>query len=335
MGKKKVDLKDCGIYVPIQKNGIIHEKEEDTQMITKLRQFDFFCNNEIEVSSILKERNSEREKRFFQLFKKIKRVQFMREKEKDNEDFDYHVIMMYNNSAETLLSIQAFFSQSSYTSIRRQYKYNIITSFKNLLSAIQVMEEEYIVFPRLTEDCIYVDKKTGDILLSNLNKSLVINEERKSNLTKNGYKYDKQQKMYDSGYTVEQYIMRYMNENELVSLSAGNIEDAIAFWKRSLSFIDISIREEFKRSFISLINKSKASIFSRILGLSNTWSCYGLCVLYYCFIQEMALKDIFFQHFSHFLKNVIEEQPFQRRGSKYLLECFDTLVYGLKREEWL
>lgn len=347
-----IELKDCGIYIPVpiptknenkvcEKDCNDNDENHSSSMITKLRMFDFFCKNEIDVCSILEKKRCEREKKYFQLLKKIRRVQFMNqnyEKNKNNKDMDYNVIMMYKHCAneDTLLNIRAFFSQPC--SSLRLYKHTIISSFKNLLSAVQVLEEECIVFPRLSEDCVCIDKKTGDILLSNLNKSLLMNEERKRFLINNINSTSCNQNNYQTGYTVEQYILRYMNENELISLSAGNIDEVVMGWSSSLSIVEPSIKEELKDCFISLINQSRATIFSRILELSNTWTSYGLCVLYFYFIQQLIHEnrnDIFLQRFSRFLRNEIEKNPFQRRGSKYLLECFDTLIYGIKREEWV
>jgi hypothetical protein len=45
-------------------------------------------------------------------------------------------------------------------------------------------------------------------------------------------------------------------------------------------------------------------------------------------------RDVFFRGFSHFLKEKIEEPPFQRSSLQKLMVEFDTFIYGLKREQW-
>jgi hypothetical protein len=322
----KLDAKDYGIFIvdPTKPRPI--EEKQEKKDITKLRKFDPSCTNEIKITSVLKERK--REKKFFHLFEKTKRVQFMNKTYKNAED--YHVIMIYPSLDDNFVNFDTFFSN---TNISRRYKYNIINSFKNLLRAMLVLEEEHIVYPRITVDCIHIDNLTGDILLGNLNKTLLIkednNNERKSNPIQ-GFDLN--------GYTIEQKLLSFMNENELASLSVRDIEEVILSWLgaefSSLSPENKYIFDELRVGFLSLVNQTREVIVVRILEMSNTWNSYGLCVLYYYFMERTGGSDVFFRGFSRFLKEKIEEPPFQRSSLQKLMIDFDTFIYGLNREQW-
>jgi hypothetical protein len=328
----KLNAKDCGIFIvdPTKPRPIADEEKQEKGYITKLRKFDTSCTNEIKVTSVLKERK--REKKFFHLFEKIKRVQFMNKIYKNAED--YHVIMMYPSLDDNFVGFDTFFSN---TNISRRYKYNIINSFKKLLRAMLVLEEERIVYPRITVDCIHIDNLTGDILLGNLNKTLLMkednNDERKSNSI---------QGLDLNGYTIEQKLLGFMNENERASLSVRDIEEVILSWLgaefSSLSPENKHIFDELRVGFLSLVNQTREVIIGRILEMSNTWNSYGLCVLYYYFTREKmdgsGGSDVFFCGFSRFLKEKIEESPSQRSSLQKLMVDFDTFIYGLKREQW-
>jgi len=328
----KLRAKDCGIFIvdTTKTRPISDEQKQEKKYITKLRKFDTSCTNEIKMTTVLKEKK--REKTFFHLFEKIKRVQFMNKTYKNAED--YHVIIMYPSLHDNFLGLDSFFSN---TNISRCYKYNIINSFKNLLQAMVVLEEEHIVYPMITVDCIHINNSNGDILLGNLNKTIILNKndsnERKSNSVQ-GYNLN--------GYTIEQKLLAFMNVNECASLSVRDIEEVILSWFdvefSSLSPENKHIFDELRGGFLSLVNQTREVIIGRILEMSNTWNSYGLCVLYYYFMREkmdeVGGNNVFFLGFYQFLKEKIEEPPFQRSSLQKLMVDFDTFIYGLKREQW-
>ena len=182
-------------------------------------------------------------------------------------------------------SFYQYFYNKQNQMIPKKYLLTLIDTYKYLLSSLQILHNQDIVYLNITPKTILFDLNNKPILTT-FNKSFHIqslNGERKSNLFA---KYD------PSNYflPIEIHILCFLEQSYNTSISIMNIEtvcnDYIQWGLKPLNIFSSEFIEQFKTSTISslqsFINKPKGEIVTGIIQqYYKTWDKYSLSMMYF------------------------------------------------------
>ena len=271
----------------LQPNQTHQKKNKNTT-----KKSDFFCQNEIYISNrIINIPN------YDQCFSPVIKNSYLKIRELHDEDLlqEQYQDQEHNHKQYMLLtyidygsndSFYQYFYNKQNQMVPKKYLLTLIDTYKYLLSSLQILHNQDIVYLNITPKNILFDLNNKPIL-TNFNKSFhiqTLNEERKSNLFS---KYD------PSNYflPIEIHVLCFLQQSSSnISISMMNIEtvcnDYIQWGLKPLNVFSSEFIEHFKTSSIlslqSFINKPKDEIITGIIQKYwVTWDKYSLSMMYF------------------------------------------------------
>lgn len=273
----------------LQPNQIHQKKNKNTT-----KKSDFFCQNEIYISNrIINIPN------YDQYFSPVIKNSYLKIRELHDEDLlqeqyqdqdkehkhKQYMLLTYLDYGSNDSFYQYFYNKQNQM-VPKKYLLTLIDTYKYLLSSLQILHNQDIVYLNITPKNILFDLNNKPIL-TNFNKSFhiqTLNEERKSNLFS---KYD------PSNYflPIEIHVLCFIEQSSSnISISMMNIDtvcnDYIQWGLKPLNVFSSEFIEHFKTSTIlslqSFINKPKDEIITGIIQKYwVTWDKYSLSMMYF------------------------------------------------------
>ena len=227
------------------------------------------------------------------------------------------------------------FSEVFYTSTQsgKTILYNIITSYRHLLQAIELLDQAKIVHMNLHPSNLQYCKNLPVIQhLSQCFHIPSINAERINYL----FSYYQEKNVF---LPVEAHVICFLTQHQLATLSFLNVDSlAEDYYLRldSLSCFTESFINEYKEttrlSLQSYVNVPRESIFSLMFATSNTWNTYSISVLFLVLLRDAfkkvgVPKNFFISAFYKQLTQNIHPLPEKRIDCKQNSIVFNELVY--------
>ena len=304
----------------VQSNQTYQKKNKNTT-----KKSDFFCQNEIYISNRIINIPS-----YDQYFSPVIKKSYLKIRElhdedllqeqyqnRENEDKQYMLLTYLDYGINN--SFYQYFYNKQNQLVPKKYLLTLIDTYKYLLSSLQILDNQDIVYLNITPKNILFDLNNKPIL-TNFDKSFHIqtmNEERKSNLFS---KYD------PSNYflPIEIHMLCFLQHSSSnISISMMNIEtvcnDYIQWGLKPLNIFSPEFIEHFKTSTVlslqSFINKPKDEIITGIIQqYCVTWDKYSLSMMYFS-----LLTGIFNNKNKNISKN-ISKNKFVRGFSELLIQ---------------
>ena len=271
----------------LQPNQTHQKKNKNTT-----KKSDFFCQNEIYISNrIINIPN------YDQYFSPVIKKSYLKIRELHDEDLlqeqyqdqdkehKQYMLLTYLDYGSNDSFYHYFYNKQNQM-VPKKYLLTLIDTYKYLLSSLQILHNQDIVYLNITPKNILFGLNNNPIL-TNFDKSFhiqTLNEERKSNLFS---KYD------PSNYflPIEIHVLCFLQQSSSnISISMMNIEtvcnDYIQWGLKPLNVFSSEFIEHFKTSSVlslqSFINKPKDEIITGIIQKYwVTWDKYSLSMMYF------------------------------------------------------
>jgi len=330
----------------VQSNQTHQKKNKNTT-----KKSDFFCQNEIYISNrIITIPN------YDQYFSPVIKKTYLKIRElhdedllqeqyqnRENEDKQY-MLLTYLDYGSNNSFYQYFYNKQNQL-VPKKYLLTLIDTYKYLLSSLQILHNQDIVYLNITPKNILFDLNNKPIL-TNFDKSFHIqtmNEERKSNLFS---KYD------PSNYflPIEIHMLCFLQQSSSnISISMMNIEtvcnDYIQWGLNPLNIFSSEFIEHFKTSTVlslqSFINKPKDEIITGIIQqYCVTWDKYSLSMMYFSLLtgifnnkNKNISKNKFVRGFSELLIQNIHINTRKTITIQKNASLFNDFMYSVGYEE--
>jgi len=330
----------------VQSNQTHQKKNKNTT-----KKSDFFCQNEIYISNrIITIPN------YDQYFSPVIKKTYLKIRElhdedllqeqyqnRENEDKQY-MLLTYLDYGSNNSFYQYFYNKQNQL-VPKKYLLTLIDTYKYLLSSLQILHNQDIVYLNITPKNILFDLNNKPIL-TNFDKSFHIqtmNEERKSNLFS---KYD------PSNYflPIEIHMLCFLQQSSSnISISMMNIEtvcnDYIQWGLNPLNIFSSEFIEHFKTSTVlslqSFINKPKDEIITGIIQqYCVTWDKYSLSMMYFSLLtgifnnkNKNISKNKFVRGFSELLIQNIHINTRKTITIQKNASLFNEFMYSVGYEE--
>jgi len=320
---------------------------------------DFFCQNEIYISNrIINIPNHD------QYFSPVIKKSYLKIAELHDEDLfldqeiqdhKQYMLLTYLDYGSNDSFYQYFYNKQNQL-IPKKYLLTLIDTYKYLLSSLQLLHNQDIVYLNITPKNILFDLNNKPVL-TNFDKSFhiqTLNEERKRNLFA---KYDPANYFLP----IEIHILCFLDQfgasrsvsgceqkcSSNISISMMNIEtvcnDYIQLGLNPLNIFSTEFIEHFKTSTIfslqSFINKPKDEIITGIIQqYYASWDKYSLSMMYFSlltgiFNNKNISKNKFVSGFSELLIQNIHINTRKTITIQKNASLFNEFMYSVGYEE--
>jgi hypothetical protein len=329
------------LHWPFISNEPIPPKKVVANIITSVKSYNFFLENEIYISNILI-----KIPKYSTHFNPIILSKFTHLGEIDDENFEsfkslnmcknmYMLITRLNICNKTFH--ECFYNKK----INISYLNNMISCYKHLLNTVQLLNNAQLVnldfHPRnLTTNA------NDDFIITNFKYFFcyrTIDEERINKL----FNYNPQNIFLP----LEAHVISFLLQNKYSSLSIGNVEDICNDCKNRLNSLNIfspDFINQYKESSIKIlkkyINMTTKDITSSIILMSGTWNIYSLSIVFLILLRDIfkgeqgVIKNKFVCLFSQHLVTNIHFDWNKRCSVEQNISLFDDILYSMSKVDF-
>jgi len=327
----------------------------NTKYKKKIKKIDFFLQNEINISEILKKIpyykinfnllenynyikiTSINNKLIYQNdtiqtknFEKEENEENKenKENEENKENKEKYILCEYNRCKSIDFATFIFNLPNP-----KLFIFHILDSYKHLLDILTKINENNVCFFNLSSINIHFHDNYRPFI-KNFEKSIIIKEtniyfiDYITNIIENTSDFINK--------PLEAHVLFYLIKNDEITLSYTLIETICDNYVKQLNILDFFHEIDkniYKKmcieSLMNYINKPKNSIIIDILKNVNTWDNYSLSILYlhlFCnIIQNFSLKDTFINKLPNILFKNIYPNPLKRETLKNTQKNYDKV----------
>ena len=315
---------------------------------------DFFTNNEITVSNIVKQMIHY--EKYFYIPYKIEKINFVnieKEKEKEKEnikndtDADEEINENYENNLKYRKKIKSGnillkYPNKLLTPLNNYLNsfHQIIFIYKKMLKSIYMLNENFIFSNNINSDNILIT--TNDLpIISNFSFSIRMNSP--------GLDFKKFILDYDPEYIqwpIELHLLAFIFRNQCISISPSNVNQIVNDLIQNnyiLNNFSETIKEHYRKDgmqFLSqFVNKPLNEIISTITFHFKTWDNYSLSLLYLQIFVKIYnsmknKKNKFIMDFMKLLLKNISFNPKNRLSIKNTKNMFQYLINNISKSEY-
>lgn len=316
---KKKKNEDCDDY-----------NNDDDDNESKIVPYDFFSINEININSIIN--TIPYWSNYYDIILDYDFIDISKIGEKIIENVDLN-----DNNIKYLI---CHYSNKKYVDFQdflfnipdiKQFIFNILNSYPNLLKGLIKLNDKNICFFELNTHNIVFSNNTRPFL-QNFKNSLLISELSESyikNIIKNINNYTYK--------PLEIHVLFYLIINNEETLSLSFIEKICSNYVKNMNVLSLfsqSYTDSYEKACIDFlkkyINKPKSTIISDILQYYQYWDNYSLSVIYLHIIGNISrffsLKGTFINKFSLLLSKNIHPNPLKRETLNQTFDNYDKLI---------
>jgi hypothetical protein len=136
-------------------------------------------------------------------------------------------------------------------------------------------------------------------------------------------------------YPIEYHFLRYLNARNINAPTLETIESFAEEWEANMNFIFeenhfLKNKNNFINNFYPFINQKVEKIYNYINKNIDSWSLYGMNVLFLYFLYNFFSKNEIIEKMIDFIIFHINNQT---RMNEYKL-LFEELIFSIKEEDW-
>jgi hypothetical protein len=199
-------------------------------------------------------------------------------------------------------------------------------SFQSILDKLFLLKENNIHFIGFNHNNIKINAN-NDCIICNFENSIStnINDYLDEQCLDEDYIF----------YPIEYHFLRYLINKKINAPTLETIEKFVEEWESKMnSFFDENSFSEKKNKFIKkiypFINKKIQTIYNFINKNINTWSLYGMNILFLYFLYNSIHKNEIIEKLVDFIIFHINRET---DIDNYKL-LFEELIFSIKEEEW-
>jgi hypothetical protein len=331
-----------GILSHIDKRNKYTTKEikKDTNMVTKIKQYNFFTRNEININNSL--HLLEHKKNRYITIKKATKLR-INEVEDDiinkteiSKGNEYIMVKYEENEGEYIEGITRFL----YNKGEKEYINGVIESYFYIIKTFFQLQKEGIIYYNFSSEKMkFKDIYNPHCLIYDFESSLI---ERKINDSNNPNKneiieYFHNFIMKPQDFTFkpfEVHILFYLYKMEQQYLSKYKITQIIDKYVENMGSIlkgqtEKMIKQECHKYMDQFINKNKEEIMIQLILHYKTWDNYSVSILYLHLIENIIqgykIQMIFMSKFQDILNQNLSQNPNQRMTIEETINKFNDL----------
>ena len=294
-------------------------KDKREKIYSKLKPYDFFAINEINISNIINK--IPYKSNYYNImieydFIDVGKIgEYTLEHRHLNNTNEYIIAHYYN---EQYIDFEDFLLN---TPDKKHFLFNILHSYSTILNSLITLNDNNICFFDLsTHNIVFLDNSMP--ILQNFQNCLI---------------YDKLNELYITEilnqieiYTykpLELHVLFYLIKNNYDSLSLTLIETICKHYVKNmyiLSLFSQTYKESFEKECIETlkkyINVPKSEIINDILKYYKYWDNYSITIIYLhifgTILKEFSLKNTFINKFTLLLTKNIHPNPCKRETLK-------------------
>jgi hypothetical protein len=203
----------------------------------------------------------------------------------------------------------------------------IIFSFRSILDKIILLKENNIHFVGFNYNNVKINEN-NDCILCNFENTISTDFSDFfdfSDFLEENYIF----------YPIEYHFLRYLFEHKINSPTLETIESFAEEWESNMNFIfdKKSFSEKkhfFIKNFYPFINQKVEKVYNYINKNINSWSLYGMNILFLYFLYNFFSKNEIIEKIIDFITFHINCQT---SIDNYKL-LFEEMIYSIKEEDW-
>lgn len=300
------------------------------QVVSKVKEYDFFTLNEIRINNIL-HIFPKKEKRFITI-KSAKKLKI--NDNPINNDKKY-VLIKYNQEEDQYIE---GFSKFVYNKGEKEYIYSVIESYIYILNSFLQLNKEGIVYYHFTsENVLFFDIYNPHCLLKGFQDSLLMSQMDESNSYSYFSNFIKKNQNQNQNFTFkafEVHVLFYLYKMEEEYLSHYKITRIIDKFIENLAPVlkeqpESLLKGQCQTFMEPFINKNKKDIIRKLTSYYDTWDNYSLSILYLYLVENIIqgyqTQMRFMSYFKDILYENLSPNPEQRLSLEETMIRFHQL----------
>lgn len=290
------------VYYPIHKTQKTQNKTQDkmqnTQIFSQMKKYNA---NEIYIQKLLKKIPNSSS--FFYTFQTCEPINIGMMNQEDNmqqiDSDDSFVLLKYHR-----INYQTFTSFLDSTNKSNKQLFDI---YAYLLKSIQMLIQNNIVHFNICEKSIILNENNLPLLTMS-EKSWYINDD-----------FNMKTRQYPPNFVIpfELFVIQYILENKLTSISISNIYDICRHYKDKYPSLNLLVDIENGVLFLKIfINKPSSTIITELFLFAKTWDNYSLSIVFLRVLQSQQpnTKSKFIVDWINQLQTNIDIDPRKRHS---------------------